>query len=56
MTSGPLILGAAVLAHQGGWDEILMVAVPILIILGVLRVVKKRVDSGDWENHPDPPD
>jgi hypothetical protein len=55
MISGPPFLGAAVLAHQGGWDEILMVAVPILIILTVLRVVKKRVDSGDWEDHQDPP-
>lgn len=34
----------AVLAHQGGWDEILMVLVPILVIVGVLRVVKRRVE------------
>jgi hypothetical protein len=53
MASGSALGGVAVLAHQGGWDEILMVAVPILIILGVLRVVKKRVDRGDWDQHPD---
>lgn len=53
MVSGSALSGAAVLAHQGGWDEILMVAVPILIILAVLRVVKRRVDRGDWEKHPD---
>ncbi len=53
MVSGSALGGAAVLAHQGGWDEILMVAAPILIILGVLRVVKKRVDRGDWDEHPD---
>jgi hypothetical protein len=53
MASGTALYGAAIVAHQGGWDEILMVAVPILIILGVLRVVKKRVDRGDWEEHPD---
>jgi hypothetical protein len=53
MGVGHQIFGAAVLAHQGGWDEILMVAGPIVIILGVLRVVKKRVDRADWDQHPD---
>ena len=53
MASGSALYGATIVAHQGGWDEILMVTVPILIILGVLRVVKKRVDRGDWEEHPD---
>lgn len=32
------------LAHQGGWDEILLVAAPIALIVGVLAVVKRRVD------------
>jgi hypothetical protein len=32
---------AALLAHQGGWDEILMVLVPI-VIFGVLLVVANR--------------
>jgi len=35
---------AAILAHQGGWDEILLVAVPILLIIAALWVVKRRVD------------
>jgi hypothetical protein len=35
---------AALLAHQGGWDEILLVAAPILLIIGALWVVKRRVD------------
>lgn len=34
----------ALLAHQGGWDEILLVAGPIAIILVLLMVVKKRID------------
>jgi len=34
----------ALLAHQGGWDEILLVLGPILIIVGLLRLAKKRVD------------
>ncbi len=32
------------LAHQGGWDEILLVAGPILVIVALLVVVKRRVD------------
>jgi hypothetical protein len=33
-----------ILAHQGGWDELLLVAGPIVVIVAVLAVVKKRVD------------
>jgi hypothetical protein len=33
-----------VLAHQGGWDEILMVLVPILVIAGLLKLAKRRAD------------
>ncbi|MEX0848062.1 MAG: hypothetical protein WD023_09815 [Ilumatobacteraceae bacterium] len=32
------------LAHQGGWDEILLVIGPVLVIVGLLRLAKKRVD------------
>ncbi len=32
---------AVVLAHEGGWDEILMVAAPLLVI-GVLLLVADR--------------
>jgi len=38
------------LAHQGGWDEILLVLGPILIIVGLLRLAKKRVDRDDSNN------
>jgi hypothetical protein len=38
-----------ILAHQGGWDEFLLVAVPILVIVAVLALVKKRVDRGALE-------
>ena len=34
----------ALLAHQGGWDEILLVAGPIVVIVGLLAIVKKRLD------------
>ena len=33
------------LAHQGGWDEILLVAGPIAILAGLLRVANKRADK-----------
>ena len=36
---------AALVAHQGGWDEILLVTVPIVVIVGLLAVVKHRVDA-----------
>ena len=36
---------SALLAHQGGWDEILLVAAPILIIVGLLTLAKKRVEA-----------
>jgi len=32
------------LAHQGGWDEMLLVIAPIVLIIGILAVVKRRVD------------
>lgn len=34
-----------VLAHQGGWDEVMFVAVPIIVILGLLRFAKYRIDK-----------
>ena len=33
-----------VLAHQGGWDEMLMVLGPILVIVLLLRLAKKRAE------------
>ncbi|MEI6495836.1 MAG: hypothetical protein WCO88_04135 [Actinomycetota bacterium] len=36
---------AAILAHQGGWDEMLMIVVPIAAVVLLLRVVKRRVEA-----------
>ncbi len=33
-----------VLAHQGGWDEILMVVGPLAVIWWVLRLARRRAD------------
>jgi hypothetical protein len=35
----------ALVAHQGGWDEVLLVAGPIVVIITVLAVAKRRVDA-----------
>ena len=32
------------LAHQGGWDEVLLIIGPMLVIVGLLRLAKRRVD------------
>lgn len=34
---------AAVLAHQGGWDELLLVLVPIAVVAWLLWLAKRRV-------------
>jgi hypothetical protein len=39
-----MVAVAPLLAHQGGWDEILFVIGPIVLIIGILVVVKRRVD------------
>jgi len=42
-----------VLAHQGGWDELLLVLGPIVVIVVALWVVKRRVDRmGPQDPHP----
>jgi hypothetical protein len=35
----------AVFAHQGGWDEILMVLAPIAVFAGLLYVANKRAGA-----------
>jgi hypothetical protein len=40
----PISALPALIAHQGGWDEILLVAGPILVIVGLLALVKRRLD------------
>jgi hypothetical protein len=42
-----------VLAHQGGWDEILLVLGPILVIAGLLRLAKQRVNADQPAPQPD---
>jgi hypothetical protein len=41
------------LAHQGGWDEILLVLGPILVIGGLLYLAKKRVSVAQPTEAPE---
>jgi hypothetical protein len=33
------------IAHQGGWDEMLLVLGPIAVIIGLLALARKRVEA-----------
>lgn len=33
---------AAVLAHQGGWDEAILVALPLVVLVALLRMARRR--------------
>lgn len=41
-----------ILAHQGGWDEALMVAVPLLLFVGLLWVATRRAAVPDDDGTP----
>jgi hypothetical protein len=47
---------AAIFAHQGGWDEILFVAVPIAIFAGLLAVANRRASEIEEARHADEPE
>jgi len=34
-----------VFAHQGGWDEIVMVAAPVALFAGLLWMANRRADA-----------
>jgi cyanate permease len=38
-----------VLAHQGGWDEALMVAAPLAVIAVLLSIAKRRAERARAE-------
>lgn len=49
-------LAAAILAHQGGWDEMLLVVAPMLVIVALLRLAKRRVEQVERSKQADAPD
>ena len=44
----------AIIAHQGGWDEALLIAAPLLVIVGLLRLAKRRAEGLDHSAEPEP--
>lgn len=46
-----VVAAPALIAHQGGWDEALLIGAPILIIVGLLWLAKRRVDSAHTATH-----
>jgi hypothetical protein len=38
------------IAHQGGWDEILLVLGPIAVIICLLTLARKRVDAAQQKS------
>jgi hypothetical protein len=38
-------VATVLVAHQGGWDEILLVLAPLLLFAGLLYVANKRADQ-----------
>lgn len=52
---------ALVLAHQGGWDEMLFVLVPIAVFAWLLslanrRAIREQAKRGDTDTDPDSDD
>jgi predicted MFS family arabinose efflux permease len=46
---------AALLAHQGGWDEILFVAAPLVVLAALLALANRRADAALHEEDPEEP-
>ncbi len=44
MTIGT-VWAAIPLAHQGGWDELLVVLAPMLVLVGLLGLATRRVNA-----------
>jgi hypothetical protein len=46
-TLGAAGIPVALLAHQGGWDEILLVVGPMAVIAGLLWLAKRRLTRAE---------
>jgi hypothetical protein len=38
-----------IFAHQGGWDEMLFVIVPLAVVFGLIVLVKRRANQSHTE-------
>ena len=48
----PFVDAVVLLAHQGGWDEVLLIGTPILVIAGLLALAKRRIDASTPDDRP----
>lgn len=57
-TLAAVIHPSTVLAHQGGWDEVLFVLLPIALFAGLLAIANRRATraQADREGEPGEPD
>ncbi len=46
------MIATPLLAHQGGWDEALLIGGPMVVIAGLLVIAKRRVDAAAREQQP----
>ncbi len=51
-----MIALASVLAHQGGWDELIFVLLPIALFAGLLAVANRRATRAQAERDGEPSD
>jgi hypothetical protein len=56
VTLGPMtVVAVSLLAHQGGWDELLFVLLPMTLFAGLLLIANRRATRAQDERdaHPD---
>lgn len=46
----------ALLAHEGGWDELLFVLLPIALFAGLLAIANRRATRAQAERDDEPDD
>lgn len=49
------MIANSILAHQGGWDEILIIVGPIAAIVGIVALVRRRLRHEAAESDSDIP-
>jgi hypothetical protein len=45
------VTSATVVAHQGGWDELLFVLLPMVLFAGLLAVANRRATRAEQERN-----
>lgn len=49
-----MIDASGVLAHEGGWDELIFVLVPIALFAGLLAIANRRATKAQVERDGEP--